>query len=117
MCIRIFRQEKIDSSADKRSLTPAKTLDNDATIEHREPCEMLVERCCKIDQAVRPAGINTPIICHENKQTNKMQRLRYFENMNLSIPIDIVRFSQGGGGGDPTVQSSPWFTWGKTVTI
>ena len=39
-----------------------------------------------------------------------MQLLRYFENMNLSIPIDIVRFSPGG----PTVQS---FMWRKTVTI
>ena len=78
-------------------------LDNDATIEHIEPCEMLVERYCKIDQVARHAGIHTPIIKHQNKHAvpfeNKMQRLRYFENVNLSIAIDIVRYSQGWGGG------------------
>ena len=44
--------------------------------------------------------MHNPIVFIENEHTgpfeNNMQRLRYFENMNLTVPIDIVRFCPGG---------------------
>ena len=60
-CLHAYKEyldkEKLDSAAGKRSLTPARTLDNDATIEHIDPCEILDEKYDKIDQAVICAGI------------------------------------------------------------
>ena len=44
--------------------------------------------------------MHNPIVFIENEHTgpfeNNMRRLRYFENMNLTVPIDIVRFCPGG---------------------
>ena len=98
----IWRRKKIQSTANKQSVKPARTLNGNSTIEHKEPCEVLDEQYAKIVESVRDAGMHNPIVFIENDHTgpfeNNMQRLRYFENMNLTVPID-VRFCPGGGGG------------------
>ena len=95
-----LEKKKIQSTANKQSLKPARTLNGNSTIEHKEPCEVLDEQYAKIDESVRDAGMHNPIVFIENEHTgpfeNNMQRLRYFENMNLTVPIDIVRFCPGG---------------------
>ena len=103
-CLNAYKEylenKKHESTKNKQSLKPARTLDENSTIEHKDACDVLYEQYAKIDKSIRDAGVHNPIIFTENEHTvpfeNNMQRLRYFENINLTVPIDIVRFCPGG---------------------
>ena len=81
---------------------PAKTIDKDATIEHRRKCTFGVKDVYRIlDEAVSSAGENKPVFFYEfklveNPFSTNQQRSRFFQNMLLSVPIDMIRYSPGG---------------------
>lgn len=81
---------------------PARTIDKDATVEHRHRCTFGVKQIYMIlDEAVRSAGENEPVFFDEYEHvetpfSTNQQRARFLEKMQLSVPIDIIRFSPGG---------------------
>ena len=80
---------------------PVRTIGEDATIEHRKPCNILAlkEEYKLLDSIIKYTS--TPLIFDETLhiktpfETNK-QRFKFVQNLHLTVPIDIVRFSPGG---------------------
>ena len=80
---------------------PVKTIDKEATVEHRNKTPFIVKHMySQLDKAVTEAE-NSYVVFDEDLhvpapfETN-YQRYQYFKNLQLSVPIDIVRFSPGG---------------------
>ena len=78
---------------------PVRTIDKEATVEHRQKTPFLRKNYSQLDQAVKEA--DSFVIFDEDLhaptpfETND-KRYQYFRNLQLSMPIDIVRFSPGG---------------------
>ena len=84
-----------------KSMVPARQLSEDADIRHVPPTDFVDSRYDLIIQAVIENGLGTPVIFDENQHLltpfeNNMQRFRYFDDMHLSIPVDVIRFCPGG---------------------
>ena len=82
---------------------PVRTISKDATIEHRQPLHgaALKAQYVLLDKPVKAAGELLPVLFDETLhipapfETN-LQRFRFIESLQLSVPIDIIRFSPGG---------------------
>ena len=82
---------------------PVRTIDKEATVEHRQKTHFNVKQIySQLAQAVNEAGDgNSYVIFDEDLhvpepfETND-KRYQYFRNLQLSVPVDIVRFSPGG---------------------
>ncbi|CAC5400126.1 unnamed protein product [Mytilus coruscus] len=81
---------------------PVRTIDKFATIEHRRMTSTDVKSCYKLlDEDVRSKPKSVPILFDEDKHLDRpfedyLKRLRYFEKLQLSTPVDIIRFCPGG---------------------
>ena len=93
-------KKRVANETNRRSLTPAKSIDQNATVEHREPCKNVDEKYGRIENCVLGAGINEPVILLEQEHTpyfdNSKQRLRFYEDLHLSVPVDLFTFCPGG---------------------
>lgn len=81
--------------------SPPRTLDEDTSIQFRPANHFMDSKYDLINSAVTTVGINYPIIFDEKIHLkipfeNNMQRFRFFSEMSLTVPIDILRFSPGG---------------------
>ena len=82
---------------------PVRTIGKDATIEYRQPCNVLglKEEYRLLDRVMKDNAEMTPVVFDETVhiktpfQTNK-QRFSFVRNLHLTVPIDIIRFSPGG---------------------
>lgn len=59
------------------------------------------EKYVDINEAVTSAGIMAPVVFDEYKHLDKpfesnLERFRYFQDLQLKCPVDIIRFSPGG---------------------
>lgn len=84
-------------------LYPVRTIDKEATIEHRygNLSGQIREKYVDINEAVTSAGIMAPVVFDEYKHLDKpfesnLERFRYFQDLQLKCPVDIIRFSPGG---------------------
>lgn len=79
---------------------PVRTVGEHTTAEHRRKISFGVkQKYILLDKEV--SETDEPVFFDENRHTeecfeNHMQRFRFFENLQLSVPIDIYRFSPGG---------------------
>jgi hypothetical protein len=81
---------------------PVRTIDEHATIEHRN--KSLVDVKAKfrlLDEAVKAQDLLSPLVFDEANHIEKpfdspVERHRYFAELQLSVPIDIIRFCPGG---------------------
>ncbi|WAR27046.1 hypothetical protein MAR_012750 [Mya arenaria] len=97
----------LETRAEKQNLYhslghPVRTVDEFTTVENRKAWLGNVhERYSLLDEAVRNAGLGNPVYFDEAKCVatafeNNVQRYRFFQNLCLSVPVDIYRFSPGG---------------------
>lgn len=82
-------------------LHPVKTIAKDATLEHRKATPFLQDKYSLINASVKEAGEGKPVIFDETIHISRpfesnLQRFRFIESLQLSVPIDIIRFSPGG---------------------
>lgn len=84
-------------------LYPVRTIDKEATIEHRygNLSGQIREKYVEINEAVTSAGIMAPVVFDEYKHLDKpfgsnLERFRYFQDLQLKCPVDIIRFSPSG---------------------
>ena len=84
-CLNNYREylnRKADSSKYKSSLAPAKTLNENSSIRHLEPCENLDKTYENLYQDVKEAGLGVPVVVNKGVHTpifkNNMQRPRFF---------------------------------------
>ena len=71
------------------------------TVQHRNPCTQVNEVYQKLDLVLQDTNLLEPIHFDEETHlatpfTNAVQRLRYFENLHLTVPVDLVKYSPGG---------------------
>ena len=81
---------------------PVRAIDDHATVQSKEKTLVLDPRYTIIDDAVRMAGIGNPVIFDEDLHltspfTSPVQRFRFFDNIRLSVDIDMIKFHPGGG--------------------
>ena len=81
---------------------PVRSLNERTSVEHKEKTFISVKSEYQlIDAAMKAAGINNPVIFNENLHCvknfeNNVQRHRFWSNIYLSVPIDIIKYSPGG---------------------
>lgn len=81
---------------------PARTVDKDATLEHRQKCAFGIKPAYQLlENAVKLAGKSVPVmfdefIHTENPFSSNDQRFRFFKNLQLSMPVDVIKYSPGG---------------------
>lgn len=81
---------------------PVRTIDEHATLEHRRMTLFHVKpRYELLDQEMQKTPLLTPVVFNEDKHLknlfeNSKEKFRYFEQLQLSMPIDLIRFSPGG---------------------
>ena len=81
--------------------TPSRTVSEDVSVQHRN--KVCADSSCYrlLDKAVIAAGILKPVFFAEDMHlaehfAHAMQRLRFTENLYLSVDIDLVKYSPGG---------------------
>lgn len=91
------------TQANQSQLCPVRTIDKEATIEHRHGNNVgpIKDIYVKLNDDVCKAEIMQPVIFNECEHLNvpfedNTQRFRFFQNLQLKCPIDIIRFSPGG---------------------
>ena len=86
------------SSSDR----PCRTVDKDTVVETKKAALYGVNKqYVLLDAAVRAAGLNNPFVFDEDVHLsepfeNNMQRHRFWEAVELSVPIDDLKFCPGG---------------------
>lgn len=90
------------AQANQSKLYPVRTIDKEATVEHRRGNMLgqIRDKYGKINEAVINAGIMVPVVFDEYEHLNKLfesntERFRYFQDLQLKCPVDIIRFSPG----------------------
>ena len=73
---------------------------NDTSVEHRTSTPFVSDKYLKLDGAVITAGVGEPEKLHLDSPFSgnraSMQRYRFFEDLQLSVPIDLFKFCPGG---------------------
>lgn len=81
---------------------PVRTTDEHATVEHRRMTLFNAKPQYELlDQEMKAKPLLTPVFSNEDKYLknpfeNSKEKFRYFEQLQLSVPIDLIRFSPGG---------------------
>ncbi|VDH89562.1 Hypothetical predicted protein [Mytilus galloprovincialis] len=106
-CLIAYREHLLvqneTTQANQSKLYPVRTIDKEATIEHRRGnlLGQIKDKYGKINEAVFNAEVMVPVVFDESKHLNKpfesnTERFRFFKDLQLKCPIDIIRFSPGG---------------------
>ena len=80
---------------------PVRTVAEHTTVEHRTKRGDVREQYVLLDRAVVEAGLQNPVVFNEEHHLSvafesNLQRHRYLQNLQLSVPVDIFRFCPGG---------------------
>lgn len=81
---------------------PVRTIAEHASLEHRHKCVFDIKKMYrKLNDAVKAAGMGIPVIFNEDVHidfpfASNTERYRFVTGLQLSIPIDIVKFCPGG---------------------
>lgn len=106
-CLSAYRtflsNQAVISTENQSRAYPECTLNEWTTVVARKACtyENLKQQYKLIDAAVRSAGPHVPVLFDKSKHLNSpfddnMQRYRFWDNMCLSVPVDLLKFSTGG---------------------
>ena len=81
---------------------PVRTVDTHSTVEHRNSTPFLPkQKYLLLEADVKAAGLYNPVVYDESKHLekpfeNNTQRFRFLAELQLSVPVDIIRFCPGG---------------------
>ena len=96
-------QQSANTNENHYKLNPVGAIAMDASIVHRSntPFGVTEKKYVKLDVAVEKAGLREPIIFDEEVHLSapfktNIQRFRYFKELQLSMPVDVIRFCPGG---------------------
>ena len=89
------------SDKNKKLDHPVRTIDEHATIQHRTQTLYVKDKYRLLDNAVKGLEIYDPITFSEEVHIeepfqNNVARYRFFAELQLSVPIDIISFCPGG---------------------
>lgn len=92
------QSETVDKN---RSLDhPVRTIDEQATLEHRNSSLGVKEKYKLLDNVMVASDLLSPVMFDEyvhveNPFETPSQRHRYFADLQLSVPVDLIRFCPG----------------------
>lgn len=105
-CLMAYKEHldrQVEKETRNRSMDhPVRTVDQHATVEYRQGTPFMVkEKYALLDSCVKQLGMNKPLIFCETEHLNdpfenSSQRFRYLAELQLSVPVDIIRFCPGG---------------------
>ena len=80
---------------------PVRTVAEHTTVDHRTKRGDVKQQYMQLDRAVVQAGLQNPVIFNEEEHLivafeSNLQRHRFLQNLQLSVPVDIFRFCPGG---------------------
>ena len=81
---------------------PVRTIGKHASLEHRNRTTSAIKKqYTLLDRDVKSADLNVPVMFDESKHLdvafeNNTQRHRFIANLQLSVPVDLIRFCPGG---------------------
>ena len=80
---------------------PVRVIANDATVEHRMKTLFPAKKYELLDQVVKLACINEPVLFDESKHLHELfednvQRHRFIDELRLSESVDLIRLCPGG---------------------
>lgn len=95
------------SSQNKALPQPCRTVDQNASVYHCSKSVLLSvvkEKYKLLDKVVTRVGVGNPVLFDEDLHIdipfqNCMQRFRFFEKLQLSVSVDVIKYNPGGGVG------------------
>ena len=90
------------SSKNQQLDHPVRTIDENATVEHRHKHPFGVKNAyIKYDEDIIRAGPGNPVIFDESKHlispfNSNTERFRFITELQLYVPVDVIKFSPGG---------------------
>lgn len=93
---------QLKKQTDRQKQTmPPRLVCEDVSVQHRHAVNEPDSRYLLLDEAVTTSGILNPVLFVEEKHlvhpfTNRMQRLRFIDNLYLSVDVDLVKYCPGG---------------------
>ena len=97
-----YLQEQLDKVKRNQALDhPVRMIATDATVEHRTKTFFPAKKYQLLDEEVKLADINEPVLFDESKHLNEpfednVLRYRFINELQLSEPVDLIRFCPGG---------------------
>ena len=98
-----YLNKQLRSQTERQSMDhPPRTVGSDISIQHRTKAIFVREKYLEFDQIVtKYTAFNVPILFDESKHlqspfTSNQQRARFFEQMSLSVDIDLYKYCPGG---------------------
>ena len=99
-----YLEKELSSQQERHSNeSPARTVFTDCTVQHKtKSYGPIVEKYSLLNDAVKSADELEVVFFDEGKHLSipfqhNVQRLRYFQNMHLSVPVDMYKYCPGGG--------------------
>ena len=85
----------------QKQTVPLRLVCEDVSVQHRNAVDELDSRYILLDEAVTTSGILNPVLFAEEKHLvhpfmNRMQRVRFIDNLHLSVDVDLVKYCPGG---------------------
>ncbi|XP_053389760.1 uncharacterized protein LOC128552729 [Mercenaria mercenaria] len=83
-------------------LNPPRTVGNDISVEFRAKTPYVYEKYKLFDEEIKNCDFLKPVLFDENVHLttpfeNRMQMKRFFDNLSLSVNVDLYRYCPGGG--------------------
>ncbi|XP_062616566.1 uncharacterized protein LOC134278262 [Saccostrea cucullata] len=80
---------------------PARTIAEDATIEHRKPTAIVKQQYLLLDAVMKGKEVGDFLFFNEKEHApepfiDSKQKYRFLKNLQLSVPVDILKFCPGG---------------------
>ncbi|XP_061191740.1 uncharacterized protein LOC133199978 [Saccostrea echinata] len=102
LCYSQYLEEQQRATTSYHALThPVRTKGEHATVEHRSSGVTIKLKYSLLDAAMREAQPESPVFFDESVHVeepfgNSIQKYRFFNELQLTVPVDIIRYCPGG---------------------
>lgn len=97
-----YLEEQQRATTSYQALThPVRTVGEHATVEHRSSGVTIKLKYSLLDAAMRETQLESPVFFDESVHVeepfgNSVQKYRFFNELQLTVPVDIIRYCPGG---------------------
>jgi len=97
-----YLQKQQNSQTERQSAAhPPRTVGSDISVVHHPKAAFVKEKYAVFDKLIVEKQESVPVLFEESKHLKQpfddnKQRARYFDNMQLSVPVDLYKYCPGG---------------------
>ncbi|XP_052259045.1 uncharacterized protein LOC127863537 [Dreissena polymorpha] len=99
-----LNKQATTTATNKELSFPCRTVDQNASVFHckKSVLSVVKDKYTLLDKAVVSSDTENPVLFDENLHVekpfeNSMQKFRFFDSLQLSVPVDVIRFCPGEG--------------------